>query len=119
MGTKMISQPSLLKTKFLSFKSDIPVSIEQVVNKALEKDPDKRYQQAEELLDDLKSISAGIIPEDIKARLRKEKLRKRKKALLYGGATGLVIAAVVIVLLFFTGPAEAIDSIAVLPLENP
>ena len=66
-------------------KPDIPMSIEQVVSKALEKDPNKRYQQAEELLDDLKSISAGIVPEEIKTRLKKEKLRKRKKTILYGG----------------------------------
>jgi TolB-like protein/Tfp pilus assembly protein PilF/predicted Ser/Thr protein kinase len=112
---------SILKEKpepISGLKSDIPVSIEQVVSKALEKDKDKRYQQVEELLDDLKSISAGIVPEEIKARLRKAKLRKRKRALLYGGVSGLVIAAVVIALLFFTGPAEAINSIAVLPLEN-
>jgi TolB-like protein/Tfp pilus assembly protein PilF/predicted Ser/Thr protein kinase len=99
-------------------KPEVPVSIEQVVSKALEKDPDKRYQQVEELLDDLKSISADIVPEEIRARIKKEKLRKRKKAFLYGGAAGLVTAAVVLALLFFTGPVEAIDSIAVLPLEN-
>ncbi len=99
-------------------KADIPVSIEQVVYRALEKDPDKRYQQIDDLLDDLKSISAGIVPEEIKARLRKTKLRKRNRAFLYGGAAGLVIAVVVIAFLFFTGPAEAIDSIAVLPLKN-
>ncbi|HEJ83183.1 MAG TPA: hypothetical protein ENO25_01320, partial [Desulfobacteraceae bacterium] len=112
---------SILKEKpepITNLKSDIPVSIEQVVYRALEKDPEKRYQKIDDLFDDLKSISSGIVPEEIKARLRKEKLRKRKKAFLYGGAAGLVIATVVISLLFFTGPAEAIDSIAVLPLEN-
>jgi TolB-like protein/predicted Ser/Thr protein kinase len=99
-------------------KADIPVSIEQVVSKALEKDPDKRYQKADELLEDLKSISAGIVPEEIKARLRKEKLRKRKRTILYAGTVGLVIVIVVLALTLFTGRAEAIDSIAVLPLEN-
>ncbi len=58
--------------------AEIPPSIEQVVDKALEKDADKRYQQVDELLDDLKSISAGIVPEEIKARLRKAKLLKEK-----------------------------------------
>jgi len=112
---------SILKEKpepIKSLKPDIPVSIGQVVSKALEKDPEKRYQHAEELLDDLKSISAGIVPEEIKTRLRKEKLRKRKRAVLYGGATASVIIIVVLALTIFTGPAEAIDSIAVLPLEN-
>ena len=98
--------------------AEIPPSIEQVVDKALEKDADKRYQQVDELLDDLKSISAGIVPEEIKARLRKEKLRKRKRAILYAGAVGLVIVIAVLALTLFIGPAEAIDSIAVLPLEN-
>ena len=99
-------------------KAGIPVSVEQVVYKALEKNPNKRYQQVEELLDDLKSISTGIVPEEIKARLRKEKLRRRKSAILYAGAAGLIIIMAVLALTLFTGRAEAIDSIAVLPLEN-
>jgi TolB-like protein/Tfp pilus assembly protein PilF/predicted Ser/Thr protein kinase len=112
---------SILKEKpepITNLKADIPVSIVEVVGKALEKNPDKRYQQAEELLDDLKSISAGIVPEEIKARLRKEKLRKRKRVFLYAGTVGLVIVIAVLVLTLFTGRAEAIDSIAVLPLKN-
>jgi len=99
-------------------RSEIPLPIGQVVDKTLEKNPDKRYQQIDELLDDLKSISAGIVPEEIKARLRKEKLRRRKRAILYAGAVGLVIVVAVLALTLFTGRAEAIDSIAVLPLEN-
>jgi len=99
-------------------RTEIPVSIGQVVDKALEKNPDMRYQQIDELLDDLKSISAGIVPEEIKARLRKAKLRKRKRAFLYGGAAGLIIIAVVLAVTLFNGRAETTDSIAVLPLEN-
>ena len=98
--------------------ADIPVSIEQVVYRALEKNPDERYQQIEELLDDLKSISAGIVPEEIKVRLRKETLRKRKRAILYAGAAGLAIIMAVLAQSLFTGRAEAIDSIAVLPFKN-
>jgi len=97
---------------------EIPGSLEEVVAKALEKNPSDRYQRVEELLDDLKSISAGIVPEEIKTRLRKAKLRKRKKAITYAGTAGLIIIAAVIVLSLFTGHAEAIESIAVLPLEN-
>ena len=100
------------------FQAEIPPSIEQVVDKALEKDADRRYQQVDELLDDLKSISAGIVPEEIKTRLRKAKLSKRKRAILYAGAAAFVIVISVLALTFFTGPAEAIESIAVLPLEN-
>jgi serine/threonine-protein kinase len=72
-------------------KADIPTSIEQVVR---------------------------IVPEEIKVRLRKAKLLKRKRTILYAGLAGLIIVMAVIALSLFTGPAEAIDSIAVLPLEN-
>jgi serine/threonine-protein kinase len=99
-------------------RSEIPVSIGQVIDKALEKNQDERYQQMGDLLDDLKSISAGIIPEEIKIRLRKAKLRRRKRTILYAGAVGLVIVMAVLALTLFTRPAEAIESIAVLPLEN-
>jgi len=99
-------------------RSEIPTSIEQVIDKAMEKDRENRYQNIAELLDDLKSISEGIVPEEIKARLRKAKLRKRKRAILYGGAAGLLIIIAVIALNLFTGPGEALDAIAVLPFEN-
>ncbi len=101
-----------------NLRSEIPVAIEQVVGKALEKNPDSRYQHLEELLDDMRSISEGIVPESIKARLRKEKLLKRKRAFLYAGIAGFLLIMTVIVISLFIGRAEAIDSIAVLPLEN-
>jgi serine/threonine protein kinase/lipoprotein NlpI len=112
---------SILKEKpepIDEINTDIPVSIGQVVSKALEKDPDKRYQQIDDLLDDLKSISAGIVPEEIKVRVRKEKLRKRKRAILYAGAACMIIILAVLGFILFKPAPEAIDSIAVLPLEN-
>jgi serine/threonine-protein kinase len=98
--------------------SDIPTAIEQIVGKALEKTPDERYQHIEELLEDLRSISEGIEPEGIRARLRKAKLLRRKKAFLYAGIAGFIVIMTVIALSLFTGRVEAMDSIAVLPLEN-
>jgi len=112
---------SILNTKpkaITELRSEIPIPIGQVVDKALEKNPDERYQKIDELLDDLKSISAGIVPEEIKARLRKVKLRRRKRTILYAGAAGFIIALAVIAMSFLPGKLEAIDSIAVLPFEN-
>ena len=107
------------KTKPITdLRSEIPVTIEQVVGKTLEKNPEKRYQQVEELLDDLKSIAVGIVPDEIKIRLRKAKLLRRKKTIIYAGSAGFFIILTVLALSLFTGHAEAIDSIAVLPLEN-
>ena len=99
-------------------QAEIPGAIEQIVGKALEKNPDERYQQIDHLLEDLRSISEGIVPEGVRARLRKAKLLKRKRAILYAGIAGILIIMTVIALTLFTGRAEAIDSIAVLPLEN-
>jgi TolB-like protein/Tfp pilus assembly protein PilF/predicted Ser/Thr protein kinase len=99
-------------------RSEIPESIEQVIGKAMEKNPDDRYQNIGELLDDLRSISEGIVPEEIKVRLRKAKLQRRKRAILYAGAASALIILAVIALSVFTGHAEAIDAIAVLPIEN-
>lgn len=99
-------------------RSDIPMAIDQIVGKALEKDPNTRYQHVEELIDDLRSISEGIEPEGIRVRLRKAKLLRRKKAFLYAGIGGFLVIMTVIALSLFTGRTEAIDAIAVLPLEN-
>jgi TolB-like protein/tRNA A-37 threonylcarbamoyl transferase component Bud32/Tfp pilus assembly protein PilF len=98
-------------------RPEVPPSLGQIVERALEKEPEKRYQKVEELLADLESISAGIVPEEIQARMRKAKLRKRKRSILYGVTAGLLIAAVT-VLILISRQAEAVDSIAVLPLEN-
>jgi len=102
----------------IDVRSEIPVSIEQVVGKALEKNTDERYQHTEELLDDLRSISEGIEPEGIRARRRKALRLRRKRTISYAGIAGFIIIMTVIALSLFTGRAEAIDSIAVLPLEN-
>ncbi len=41
-------------------RSGVPMSLEQVVNKALEKDKKLRYQSASDLLADLKKISREL-----------------------------------------------------------
>ncbi|MBN2414590.1 protein kinase [bacterium] len=97
---------------------DIPESLEQLVCKALEKSPDARYQTMQKLLEDLQSINAGIMPDDIQSRLRKAKLRRRKRVILYTSFTVLAVILSVSGIHLCTGRADAIESIAVLPLKN-
>ena len=102
----------------IDLRSETSMSLEQVVSKALEKNPDERYQHIEELLDDLRSISEGIEPEGIRARLWKAKLLRKKRAIFYACIACSLIVITVIALGLFTGGATAIDAIAVLPFEN-
>jgi TolB-like protein/tetratricopeptide (TPR) repeat protein len=99
-------------------RPEVPPSIEHVVGKALEKNPDQRYQSIEEFIDDLRSISEGIEPEGIRSRRRKARLLRRRKLLLYAGMAGLLIMIAVAALRLFMGHPKAIESIAVLPFEN-
>ena len=99
-------------------RPEIPMSIAQVVGKALEKNADKRYQTVGELSGDLRSIAEGIVPEGVKARLRKQKFLKRKRVLLYAGVTSLLVLAAILTLSLLPGRLKAMDSIAVLPIEN-
>ncbi|MBU1337616.1 MAG: protein kinase [Acidobacteria bacterium] len=99
-------------------RPEIPMSIGQVVAKALEKNRDKRYQSIDDLVEDLRSISEGIEPEGMRARLWKARIRRRKKVLVYAGIPGFLIIMLVFILILVPGRAQAIDAIAVLPLEN-
>jgi TolB-like protein/Tfp pilus assembly protein PilF len=66
----------------------------------------------------LRSISEGIEPEGIRARLWKAKLLRRKRAIFYACIACSLIVITVIALGLFTGGAAAIGAIAVLPFEN-
>jgi serine/threonine protein kinase len=101
-----------------NIKSDIPTSIEQVVNKSLEKDPDKRYQKIDELIDDIKSISAGIVPEEIKARLKKAKLDKRKRIITVSAMVAVIaVLSLFIISRMFFSEDDIDKSIAVVPFH--
>jgi serine/threonine protein kinase len=124
---------SILKEKpkpLTGVRPGLPPAIEQVVLKALEKEPDKRYQSFEDLLNDLQGITAGIVPDEIKARLRRARIARRRRVLLYAGAAAVVLVAV-LALLIITHRAEDLKplkagaqasepekSIAVLPFIN-
>ena len=101
-----------------ALRTGVPMDLERIVNKALAKRPDERYQHMGEILVDLrlvrKTLEAGAStprPIGIGRPLG-------KRVFLYGGI--VVVLALVIVgrPYFFPGRGEPIDSIAVLPLEN-
>jgi len=103
--------------------AQVPLDLSRVILKCLEKDKNKRYQKAEELLSELKKIeeriptTEKILPE---IKLKTERIKKilRSKLFLFGGVTVLLILIVVGGVFLFTGRQGAINSIAVLPLKN-
>ena len=124
----LTSSPQSLK----SFRSDVPDELEHVVRKCLEKDKERRYQSARELLVDLKKIErqfgsdlSGRKPADLHSAnaslwRRAPSLRWLTAALL--SVTILVPAAWYLISSRGFGgnqpPNNTINSIAVLPFEN-
>ncbi len=99
---------------------DVPPALEQIINKALEKDRKLRYQNAADLLADLKRLkrdtdsacTAAVAPS-----VRAPVSLSRTWILAAAGAV-LALLTLVAVLLLLRGRGEAIDSVAVLPFVN-
>jgi serine/threonine protein kinase len=98
-----------------SLRSEVSVGLEQIVNKALAKEPDERYQQINELLADLKSTTQKS---ESKKTFPAQKLVVGKRWYLYAGLAVLILGVILAGIFLRPKPAVAIDSIAVLPLEN-
>jgi len=98
-----------------SLRSEVAVGLEQIVNKALAKKPEERYQQVDELLADLKSPTQKS---ESKKTFPTRKFAVEKRWYLYAGLAVLILGVILAGIFLRPKPAEAIDSIAVLPLEN-
>ena len=99
--------------------SETPLALQDIVCKALEKNTAERYQDAEEMLSDLKSLSANSeflhpIPKQASWKI----LRKKRQLL-----SGIIILALILLFalqafLVDSDNAININSIAILPLKN-
>jgi serine/threonine protein kinase/tetratricopeptide (TPR) repeat protein len=103
--------------------AQIPEDLSRVILRCMEKDKEKRYQNAEELLSELSKIEKGIsTPERMvsKRKTIREKISemKWKRLLIYGVMAILIISLIVGGIYLITGRREVIHAIAVLPLAN-
>jgi len=106
------------------FNAQIPEHLSRLILKCMEKDKEKRYQGADELLSELEKVEKGIPTTEKVLPQRKPLIEKIikfgwKKSILYGGGFTVLLVLIIMGGIFlFTERQEAIDSIAVLPLEN-
>lgn len=99
----------------------VPRELDGIVARCLTRDPDRRYQSADELLTDLRGarVRLGLVPSDeVSAALP----RFRRRRVLQVGVTVTVLLLVVSVLLWLSRgsavTAAARESLAVLPFAN-
>jgi len=96
---------------------DVPPKLEEMINKALEKDRDVRYQSACEMRADLKRLNRDTESgKTMPGAVRKPK-RSRRMILVGALALALVIVALIAVRWFSRSRGD-IESIAVLPFVN-
>jgi serine/threonine-protein kinase len=101
-----------------SLRTGVPIELERIVGKALAKSPGERYQHVDEMLVDIKALQKALESGRMQARPAGTKLAEKKRIYWYGGITIVLILLIVAVLRFFPRDQEAIDSIAVLPLQD-
>jgi adenylate cyclase len=101
----------------------VPIELDRIINKCLEKEPSERYQRADELLEDLRHLKreteTGIVLPRKKAR---DKARRPPSIAIIAAGILLCIALVLSIGYFifdwFTPPVEWKTSIAVLPFQD-
>jgi eukaryotic-like serine/threonine-protein kinase len=104
---------------------DVPPKLEEIINKALEKDRKHRFQNASDIRTDLQRLKRDT-ESSLMAAVTTRPLRRRGLALLIPGiALALLLGAVVLTNVgglrqrfFGTPDSGTIRSLAVLPLEN-
>lgn len=99
-------------------RKDVSVALEDIIEKAIAKDPSKRFETMDELLAALEKqrdqIALGIKDREFRG-LRKLKRRKRLTATI---AAVIVLGAAAILTQIFYEKSMEINSIAVLPFSN-
>jgi TolB-like protein len=106
-------------TSAVRLNPDLPAELERIINKALEKDRDVRYQHASDVKADLKRLKRDTESGKVAASVAAPSGWSRNAMLIGAAALVLAIAVVAVATFYLRGGRGAhIDSIAVLPFTN-
>ena len=113
---------SILKTEpppLSGVLSGVPVKLQSIVQKALRKNKDERYQTTKEMLSDLRSLKGDLEAEG-SSRPAFSKIKRRKRVAGLALAAAMLAAAAVAYHFYFATPAPLPNekSIAVLPFAD-
>ncbi|MBF8295748.1 MAG: hypothetical protein HW389_2293 [Bacteroidetes bacterium] len=102
-----------------ALRSDVPMELERIVKKCLQKDRANRYQRVDEMRTDLRSLEKEL-ESGVTTEPPRKVLPRRKRLALYVGVAALALILVVGGLLLFRGKTRqtSTSSIAVLPFQN-
>lgn len=118
----------------LKLRPDLPPDLERIINRALEKDPEDRYQHADDVVSELRRIKkqtstvSRVSPSEVKAAGYSGEPENHKprgsmgsrlsrRFIIYGGIVALVVLAAIAYFALLV-PHKSIDSLAVLPFVN-
>jgi len=99
-------------------RSNMPVQVEKIINKALAKNPDNRYQTMEEMLNDLNNVTAEIKQGDSQT-ASIFKLGRKQRRLAFRILAAFIILTVFGIYIWQSEQAKAEPvSIALMPLKS-
>jgi eukaryotic-like serine/threonine-protein kinase len=103
-----------------ALRSDIPMDLERIVNKATAKNPQERYQSVDDMLVDLKAVQKGLRP----AAAAQSHTHSKRRSVFGYAAVAVAVAAVAFALYLWIGNRRddsglpGRTAVAVLPLDN-
>ena len=102
-------------TPAVRLNPDLPAKLEDIINKALEKDCGVRYQHASDIVADLRRFKRDSVAPKAASPARWSRTHTMATVIVLATA---VLLLVIVAKVYLARPANRITSIAVLPLEN-
>jgi len=100
------------------YKANVPEGLQKIIDKALSKGKDERYQHVDEMMADLKYLKKRLETTTPIQERRKPKRLMKVPIYVYVSVTILIAILILSKLYFFASREVPINSIAVLPFQN-